>query len=46
MAPTSGMMSNTAMKTPSASEYGTFSRNSETVVTIPQISEITRLPAT
>ncbi len=39
-------MSKTAMKTPSASEYGTSSRYSETVVTTPQITEITRLPAT
>ena len=46
VAPTSGMRSNTAMNTPSASEYGTSSRYSESVVTAPQISEITRLPAT
>ena len=46
VAPTSGMMSNTAMKTPSASEYGTSSRYRESVVTTPQISEMTRLPAT
>ena len=46
VAPTSGIRSKTAMKTPSASEYGTSRKYSETVVTAPQISEMTRLPAT
>ena len=46
VAPTRGIRSNTAMNTPRASEYGTSSRYRESVVTVPQISEITRFPAT
>ena len=39
----SGMRSKTAMKTPRASENGTWRRYSESVVTAPQISEITKV---
>ena len=47
VAPTRGIRSNTAMNTPRASEVGDVEQvEAKIVVTVPQISEITRFPAT